>query len=163
MFLCNIVVYKIKLYLHHQTHPLLGIVSHLGSLSSFFLTLLVIDLHSSPVAYWTPFNLGAQLLVSSFAFTYCSWCFHGKNTVMICYSFLQWTTFCQNSSLWPVCLLWPYTAWFIQSLSYTSPFTMIRLWSLKVGETTRPFSYDLNHIHYNYTEDVMNRRFPRWC
>ena len=27
----------------------------------------------------------------------------------------------------------------------------------KVGETTRPFSYDLNQIPYDYTEDMRNR------
>ena len=27
----------------------------------------------------------------------------------------------------------------------------------KVGKTTRPFSYDLNQIHYDYTEKVRNR------
>ena len=30
---------------------------------------------------------------------------------MICHSFLQWTTFCQNSPPWPVYLGWPYRAW----------------------------------------------------
>ena len=28
---------------------------------------------------------------------------------------------------------------------------------LKVGETTRPFRYDLNQIHYDYTLEVTNR------
>ena len=27
----------------------------------------------------------------------------------------------------------------------------------KVGKTTRPFRYDLNHILYNYTVEVTNR------
>ena len=27
----------------------------------------------------------------------------------------------------------------------------------KVGKTTRPFRYDLNKIHYDYTVDVRNR------
>ena len=27
----------------------------------------------------------------------------------------------------------------------------------KIGETTRPFRYDLNQIPYNYTEKVTNR------
>ena len=89
---------------------------------------------------------GDHLPVSSFAFSHCSWNFHGRNTVVICYSFLCWTTFCQNSSIWLVCLGWPYTAWLMHSLSYASPFTMIRLWSTKIGKTTRPFSYDLNPL-----------------
>ena len=32
-----------------------------------------------------------------------------------------------------------------------------RLKLKKVGETTRPFSYDLNQILYNYTVEVRNR------
>ena len=27
----------------------------------------------------------------------------------------------------------------------------------KLGKTTRPFRYDLNQIHYNYTVEVQNR------
>ena len=43
----------------------------------------------------------------------------GKNTEVVCYSLLQWTTLCQNSSLCPICLGWPCMAWLIASLSYT--------------------------------------------
>ena len=32
-----------------------------------------------------------------------------------------------------------------------------RLKLKKVGKTTRPFRYDLNQIHYNYTVEVTNR------
>ena len=32
-----------------------------------------------------------------------------------------------------------------------------RLKLKKVGKTTRPLSYDLNQIHYNYTVEVTNR------
>ena len=32
-----------------------------------------------------------------------------------------------------------------------------RLKLKKVGKTTRPFRYDLNHIPYNYTVEVTNR------
>ena len=28
---------------------------------------------------------------------------------------------------------------------------------MEVGKTTRPFRYDLNHIHYDYTVEVTNR------
>ena len=28
---------------------------------------------------------------------------------------------------------------------------------MKVGKTTRPFRYDLNQIHYDYTVEVRNR------
>ena len=36
---------------------------------------------------------------------------------VVCHSLLQWTTFCQTSPPWPVCLGWPHTAWLIVSLS----------------------------------------------
>ena len=31
----------------------------------------------------------------------------GKNAEVVCHSLLQWTTFCQNSQPWPICLGWP--------------------------------------------------------
>ena len=46
-----------------------------------------------------------------FAFSYCSWGSQGKNTEVVCHSLLQWTTFCQTSQPWPVCLGWPHMAW----------------------------------------------------
>ena len=30
---------------------------------------------------------------------------------MVCHSLLQWTTFCQTSPPWPLCLGWPHMAW----------------------------------------------------
>ena len=87
-----------------------------GSASSFFLELF---LHSSPVAYWAPTHVGSSSfsLISFFAFSYCSWGSHGKNTEVVCHSLLQWTTFCQNSPPWPIHLGWPHMAWLIVSLS----------------------------------------------
>ena len=41
---------------------------------------------------------------------------------------LQWITFCHRFSLWPIHLGWPCMAWLIASLSYTSSFSMTRLW-----------------------------------
>ena len=80
-----------------------------GSISSFFLELF---LHSSPVACWATTDQGSSSSVPYlFGFSYCSWGFQGKNTIVVCHSLLQWTTFCQNSPLWPVCLGWPYMAW----------------------------------------------------
>ena len=35
--------------------------------------------------------------------------------------------------------------------------TRFRLKLKKVGKTTRPFRYDLNQIHYDYTVEVRNR------
>ena len=93
-----------------------------GSNPSFFLELF---LHWSSVAYWVPTDLGNSLSVSNhFAFSYCSWGSQSKNTEVVCHSLLQWTTFCQTSPPWPVCLGWPYMAWLIVSQSET------RLWSV---------------------------------
>ena len=68
---------------------------------------------------------------SIFSFSCCSWCSCGKKTRGGWHFLLQWNTFCQNSSPWPICHGWPCTAWLIALLSYTSPFTMTRLWSMK--------------------------------
>ena len=56
-FLSDIVLYIIRLYFHHQTHPHLGIVSALAQPHSFLLELC---LYSSPVAYWAPINQGTS-------------------------------------------------------------------------------------------------------
>ena len=78
---------------------------HFGPAILFFLERLVIALCSSPVTYWTPSNLEARLLVSYlFVFSYCPWGSPDRNTGLVCLFLLQWTTFYQNSSLWPVCL-----------------------------------------------------------
>ena len=85
-----------------------GCCFHFVSISSFFLELF---LHSSPVAYGHLPTWRIHLLVSYlFAFSYYSWNSQGKNTEVVCYSLLQWTTFCQNSPPWPVHLGWPYLA-----------------------------------------------------
>ena len=78
-----------------------------GYVSSFFLELF---LHWSPVAYWAPTDLGSSSFsILSFAFSYCSWGSQGKNTQVVHHSLFQWTTFCQNSPPWPICLGWPYS------------------------------------------------------
>ena len=62
-------------------------------------------------------TLGAHIAVSYLsAFSYCSWGSRGKNTGVGCHFLLQWTTFCQNSLLWPVSLGWPCMAWLIELL-----------------------------------------------
>ena len=65
----------------------------------------------------------------------------GKNTGVGWHFLLQWTMFCQNSSLWPLLLGLPCTAWLIASLSYASPFTMTRLWSMKGKQWQILFSW----------------------
>ena len=80
-----------------------------GFIPSFFLELFV---HWSPVAYWALTDLGVSLSVSyHFAFSYCSRGSQGTNTEVVCHSLLQWTTFCQTSPPWPVCLGWPHMTW----------------------------------------------------
>ena len=74
----------------------------LGPYTSFFLEILVVAPCSSPVAYWTPFDLGDSSF--SIIFLYSSWHSHGKYTGVVCHSFLQWITFCQKSLLWPIYL-----------------------------------------------------------
>ena len=70
-----------------------------GSNPSFFLELF---LHWSPVAFGHLLTWGVPLSVSyHFAFSYYSWGYQGKNTEVVCHSFLQWTTFCQTSAPWP--------------------------------------------------------------
>ena len=102
--------------------------------TSSFLELIV--LCSSLVACWTLSDMDGELL-TFLCHIYLP--FHtahealGKNTRVHCHFLLQWTIFCQNSSLWPIHLGCPCTIWFVASLSYASLFAT-RLWSMK-GET----------------------------
>ena len=50
---------------------------------------------------------------------------------MLCHPLLQCISFCQNSLLLHIRLGWSCLAWLMTSLSYASPFTMARQWSLK--------------------------------
>ena len=74
-----------------------GCCFHFGSIPSFFLELF---LHWSPVAYWAPTDLESSSFII-LSLSYCSWGSQGKNTEVACHSFLQWTTFCQTSPIWP--------------------------------------------------------------
>ena len=113
-FLCNICLYSIRLCFHHQSHPQASAV--------FALTL---SLHS----FWSYSPLISHRILGTncpgefifqcsiiFAFSCCSFDSQGMNTEVIYHSFLQWTTFFQNSPPWPIHLGWPYTAWLIVSL-----------------------------------------------
>ena len=82
-FLCNVVLYSIRLYFHHQTHPYLGIVSTsaepLHSFWSFFSALL--QRHIGHLLTW-----GVHLSVSYlFVFSYFSWGSKGKNAKVHCW------------------------------------------------------------------------------
>ena len=91
--------------------------------TSSFLELIV--LCSSLVACWTLSDMDGELL-TFLCHIYLP--FHtahealGKNTRVHCHFLLQWTIFCQNSSLWPIHLGCPCTIWFVASLSYASLF-----------------------------------------
>ena len=110
--------------LQHQTllsPPDIFTTFCIGPASSFFLELFVTILCYSPVAYWTPSNLGgSSSSVISSSFSYCSWGSPGKNAGVDCHFLLQWTTICQNGPM-TICLGWPCTAWSIASLNYTIP------------------------------------------
>ena len=120
-FLCNIVLYNIRLYFHHQTHPWLSIIPALPQL-----------LHFSGAVSNCPLLFPSSILdtfwpggchIFLFSFSYCSWGSHCKKTDIVCHSCLQLTVFCQNSLPWSVHLEWLCMAWLIASLSYASPFT----------------------------------------
>ena len=112
-------------YFHHQSHPQLGVVFVL--LHLFILSGVIFPLFSSSIV--GTLNWGVYLSVSyHFAFSYCSWGSEGKNTEVVCHSFLQWTIFCQNFPPWLVHLGWPYMAWLIVSLSYTRLWSMWSVW-----------------------------------
>ena len=74
-------------------------------------------------------TLGVHLpLTYLFPLSYCSWGFQGKNTEVVCHSLIQWTTFCQNSPPWLICLGWLSTAWLIAPLSYRRLWYMLSFW-----------------------------------
>ena len=109
LFLCNIALYSIGPCFYHQSHPQLGIVFALApslhSSWSYFSTDL--QQHIGDLLTW-----GVHLSVSYlFAFSYCSWVSQGKNTEVVFYSLLQWTSFCQTSPPCPAHLGWPHRAW----------------------------------------------------
>ena len=85
---------------------------HFSPAASFFLELLVIARHRFSITYWILLTWEAYLSISyRFAPLYCSWGSCDRNTDLVCHSLLQWTTFCQNSSLSPIHFEWPCRAW----------------------------------------------------
>ena len=104
--------------LQHQTLLLSSVTSTagycfcFGSIPSFFLELF---LHSSPIAYWAPTDLGSSSFsILSFCLSYCSWGSQARLLKWFAITFpygAQWTTFCQTSPPWPTHLGWPHTAW----------------------------------------------------
>ena len=104
-----------EFYFLHESHSRLGIVFALAQPLHFFLESF---LHSFPVAYWAPIDLGSSSFSAIYLFAF--YTVHGVLKVTIlkwfCHSLLQWTMFGQNSPPWTVNLGWPYTSWFIVSL-----------------------------------------------
>ena len=107
--------------LHHQillpsaVTSTTGCYFFFGSVSSFFLELF---LCWSPVAYWGPTDLrSSSFSVLSFCLFILFMGFSRQEYWSGLPFVLQWTTFCRNTSPWPVGLGWPYTAWLIVSLS----------------------------------------------
>ena len=67
-FLCNIVLYSIRLYFHHQSHPQRGLFWLWLWLYFLFLEL---SLHCFPIVYCAPTTWGVHLSLSYlFAFSY---------------------------------------------------------------------------------------------
>ena len=109
--------------------PVTSTTGHCFHFDSAFSSLLKLFLHSSPVAYWTPTDLGnSSFSIMSFCLFILFMGFSRQDywsglpfpSLMVP---SQWTTFCQNSLPWPVHLGWPYITWLIVLLSQT------RLWS----------------------------------
>ena len=124
---------------------------HFGQATSSFLELSVITFCSSPVIYWTSSDLGNNFLVSYlFAFSYCPWGSPGKKTDAAWHFLFQWATFCQNYSLWPVGLGWSCMACLIASLSYVSPFTILRLWSMSGSKSLVHFKFYYYFVCFFY-------------
>ena len=101
--------------------------------TSFFMELLPIALYPSPVAYWSPSNLGAHLLVSYL------FAFHTVHGVIQARILVEWVAI--FFSIGPRLVRTLYsdpsvlgspaqTAWFIASLIYTRLSAMTKLWEL---------------------------------
>ena len=92
---------------------------HFGPAVSFFLELLAVAFHSSPVAYWIPSNSDGS---SSSVIYFCLFIlFTGlsQQEYRNCLSFPPPVDHVL-SELSTICLGWPYMAWLIASLSYTT-------------------------------------------
>ena len=93
--------------------------------------------------YWSSL-VALNIRLDCFAFSYCPWGSPGRNTRVGCHFLFWWTTFCQNSSLWPVHFGWPCTAWLMVH-SFT--------------ELCKPLGYDKDVIHEG--EDQFSFQFQR--
>ena len=129
-FLNASVLDSIGLYFHHQTSTTEHRF-HFGPVASFFLEPLIIALHSSPVAYWAPANLGGS---SSDVISFCLFILSTGFSKQEYQSGLPFPPPGDDilSELFTVTHLgWPCLSWFIASLSYASPVATTRLWPIK--------------------------------
>ena len=101
--------------IQHQTLLPSPVISNNSVLFLLWCHLLILSAVISPLissSILGTYQPGESLSVPyHFAFSYCSWGSQGKNTEVVCHSFLQWTTFCQTPPPWPARLGWPNTAW----------------------------------------------------
>ena len=102
-----------------------------------FSAFLDLFLHWSPVAHWAPTDLERPSF-SALSFCLCILFmgFSRQESWSDVPSILQWTTFCQNSPPWSIWLGWPYTAWLIVSLNWTSKKLLLSFWR-KFWNTTQ--------------------------
>ena len=86
-FLCNIALYSIGPYFHHQSHQ------HLTAVFLWLCLFILSGVISPPISssilgtYW-PGEFLFQCPIFFFAFSYCSWGSQGKNTEVVCHSLL---------------------------------------------------------------------------
>ena len=119
-----------------------------GSISSFFLELF---LHSSPVAYRAPNDLGSSSFYMNSTVELYAWTsLHGQYWNQIDYILCsqRWKSSIQSAKtrLEADC-----------GSDNELLIAKFRLKLKKVGKTTRPFRYDLNQILYDYPVEVTNR------
>ena len=107
----------------------LGILSALAQLlHSLWSYLLLPSIYSFIITYWAPSYLwGSSSNIISFCLFILFTEFSCKNTGVGCHFLPQWTMFCHNSPLWPICLGLPCVVCLTASLSYTNLFSRTRL------------------------------------
>ena len=107
-----------------------GHLFHSGPASSFFLELF---LHSFLREYWTSSYLGGSIFQCYifFPFHAAYGVFQAKILEWVAISSFSGPYFVRTRHYNPILLRWPCTVWLIASLSYTNPFALTRLWSMK--------------------------------
>ena len=110
---------------HTTTDVVSALARPLHSFWSYFSPLNWYHIEKLPT--WRVAGSSSSAVISH-CFSHCSWGSWSKNTEVVCHSLLQWTTFCQNSSPWPIRLGWPYMARLMVSLSYTRLRSMWSFW-----------------------------------